>query len=82
VKDGILLNVIVVEGLLILKLLACETQALLGRWYPFLGLDLALHIVDGVRSLNVKGDGLVGERLDEDLKGRLLYKNKPKTLNN
>jgi hypothetical protein len=40
------------------------------RWYlPFLVLDLALHVVDRVRALHLEGDGLAGERLNEDLHG-------------
>lgn len=30
-------------------------------------LDLALHIVDSIRALNLKGDGLSSKCLDEDL---------------
>ena len=30
-------------------------------------LNLCLHIVDGVRRLHLKGDGLTREGLDEDL---------------
>ena len=34
---------------------------------PFLVLDLCFHIIDGVGGLNLKGDGLSGKGLDEDL---------------
>ena len=34
---------------------------------PLLVLDLGLDIVDGVRRLDLKGDGLAREGLDEDL---------------
>ena len=34
---------------------------------PLLVLDLGLDIVDGVRGLNLEGDGLAREGLDEDL---------------
>ena len=30
-------------------------------------LDLALHILDGVRALHFQGDGLAGQGLDKDL---------------
>jgi len=34
-------------------------------------LNLGLHIVDGVRRLHLKGDGLTREGLDENLHGGL-----------
>ena len=34
---------------------------------PLLVLNLGLHIVDGVRRLHLKGDGLPRKGLDEDL---------------
>ena len=33
----------------------------------FLVLDLGLHVLDGVAGLNIKGNGLSGKSLDEDL---------------
>ena len=37
-------------------------------WYlPLLILDLGLHIIDSVRGLYLKRDGLAGEGLHEDL---------------
>ena len=33
----------------------------------FFVLDLGLDILDGVAGLNIKGDGLAGQGLDEDL---------------
>ena len=38
-----------------------------GRFTHGIYLDLGLHILDGVRGLNLKSDGLAGEGLDEDL---------------
>ena len=35
-------------------------------------LDLALHVVDGVRGLHLQGDGLAGQGLHEDLRVRQL----------
>jgi hypothetical protein len=55
VEGALLLNVVVAQGATILKLLACKDKALL-IWGN--ALDLALHIVDGVRGLNLEGDGL------------------------
>ena len=47
-ERGFLLNVVVGESAAVLKLLACEDQALLVWWDTLLVLDLALDIVDGV----------------------------------
>jgi hypothetical protein len=54
VKGGLLLNVVVAQGTAILKLLACENQALLVRRNAFLVLNLGLDIVDGVGGLNLE----------------------------
>ena len=67
VKGGLLLDVVVGEGAAVLELLAGEDQALLVRGDALLVLDLGLDIVDGVRRLHLKGDGLAREGLDEDL---------------
>jgi hypothetical protein len=67
VKGGLLLDVVVGEGATVLKLLASENQALLIGGDALLILDLRLDVVDGIRGLNLKGDGLASERLDEDL---------------
>merc|ERR1712151_53625 len=72
VKGGLLLDVVVREGTAVLELLASEDQALLVRRNALLVLDLALDIVDGVRGLHLKGDGLAREGLDEDLHLRWL----------
>jgi len=37
------------------------------RGDALLVLDLGLDVLDGVRGLNVQGDGLAGQSLDEDL---------------
>ena len=47
--------------------LACKKQVLLIWRNAFLVLDLGLDIIDGVASLNIQGDGLAVQRLDEDL---------------
>jgi len=67
VKSGLLLDVVVAESPAVLELLARKDQPLLIRWDPFLVLDLGLDILDGVGGLNLKGDGLAGEGLHEDL---------------
>ena len=63
----LLLDVVVREGAAFLELLSGEDEALLIWWDAFLLLDLALHILDGVVGLNLKGNGLASEGLDEDL---------------
>uniref|UniRef100_A0A453SVA8 Uncharacterized protein n=1 Tax=Aegilops tauschii subsp. strangulata TaxID=200361 RepID=A0A453SVA8_AEGTS len=67
VKGGLLLDVVVRKGATILKLLASEDETLLVRGNALLVLDLGLHIVNGVRGLNLQGDGLAGEGLYEYL---------------
>ena len=66
-ESGLLLDVVVGEGSAILELLAGEDQSLLVWWDAFLVLDLGLDVLDGVSWLNIEGDGLAGEGLDEDL---------------
>merc|ERR1712233_94361 len=62
-----LLNVVVRKSATILELLASENQSLLIRRDSFLVLDLLLHLLDRVTSLNFKSDGLAGQSLHEDL---------------
>ena len=64
-QGRLLLNVVVGKGAAVLELLASEDQALLVRRNALLVLNLGLDIVDGVRRLNLKGDGLAGEGLND-----------------
>merc|ERR1719225_2498314 len=66
-KSALLLDVVVREGSSILKLLASKDQPLLVWGNAFLILDLGLDILNGVRWLNLQGDGLASEGLDKDL---------------
>jgi len=66
-ESGFLLDVVVGEGSSILKLLTSEDKSLLVWWDTFLILNLGLDILDGVSWLNIEGDGLSSEGLDEDL---------------
>merc|ERR1711884_613525 len=66
-EGALLLDVVVGEGSSVLKLLASEDQPLLIWGDSLLVLDLSLDVLDGVRGLDLKGDGLTGEGLDEDL---------------
>ena len=66
-KSGLLLNVVVTQSAPILQLLASEDKSLLVGWDALLVLDLGLHVIDGVRRLDLQRDRLAGESLDEDL---------------
>ena len=66
-ESRLLLDVVVTEGSTVFELLSGEDESLLIGWDAFLVLDLGLDVLDGVRWLNVEGDGLTGEGLDEDL---------------
>ena len=66
-ESGLLLDVVVREGSAVLELLSSEDKSLLIWWDSLLVLDLGLNILDGVSWLNVKGDGLTSQGLDEDL---------------
>jgi len=69
VKGGFLLNVVIGKGPSILKLLSGEDKALLIGGDSFLVLNLGLDIVDGIRGLNLEGDGLSSKGLHENLHG-------------
>merc|ERR1712244_18012 len=66
-ESTLLLDVIVREGSSIFQLFAGKDQPLLVWGDSLLVLDLGLHILDGVRWLNLKSDGLASEGLDKDL---------------
>jgi len=67
VKSGFFLDIVIGKSAAVLKLLSSEDESLLIRWDTFLVLDLGLHILDGVGWLNLKGDGLASQSLDENL---------------
>ena len=67
VQGGLLLDVVVRERAAVLQLLAREDEALLVRGDALLVLDLLLHILDRVAGLDIEGDGLARQGLDEDL---------------
>jgi hypothetical protein len=66
-ESGLLLNVVVRKGSAVFKLFSSEDKSLLIGGDAFLVLDLGLDVIDGVGWLNIEGDGLTGEGLDEDL---------------
>ena len=67
VESRLLLDVVIRERTAIFELLAGKDESLLIRGNAFLVLDLGLHILDGVRGLDIKSDGLASQRLDENL---------------
>ena len=66
-KCGLLLDVVVGQRAVVLQLLAGEDDAHVNDWDALLLLDLGLQVVDGVRGLDLQGDGLVVESLREEL---------------
>ena len=66
-KGRLFLNVVIREGSAILELLAGEDESLLIGWDTFLVLNLGLDVLNGVRWLDLKGDGLTSKGLDENL---------------
>merc|ERR1719415_102563 len=66
-ERAFLLDVVVGEGSSVLQLLSSEDQSLLIWGDSLLVLDLGLDVLDAVGRLNLEGDGLTGEGLDEDL---------------
>jgi hypothetical protein len=65
VEGGLLLDVVVGKSAAVFKLLASEDQALLVGRDALLVLDLGLDVVDSVGGLNLKGDGLASQGLDD-----------------
>ena len=66
-----LLDVVVAQGAAILELLAGEDQTLLVRGNALLVLDLGLDVVDGVARLDIEGNGLTRQGLDETTSHRI-----------
>jgi len=66
-KCGFFLDVVVGEGSTILELLTGKDKSLLVGRNAFLILNLSFDIFNGVCWLNVEGDGLTSQSLDEDL---------------
>merc|ERR1712174_112762 len=66
-EGALLLDVVVGESSSVLQLLASEDQSLLIWGNAFLVLDLSLDVLNGVRGLDLEGNGLASQGLDEDL---------------
>ena len=67
VKGGLLLDVVVAQSAAILQLLSGKDKTLLIGGDSLLVLDLSLDVVNSIARLNVKGDGLSSQGLDENL---------------
>merc|ERR1711876_136945 len=66
-EGGLLLDVVVRESPPILELLSSKDEPLLIWGDSLLVLDLSFNILNAVRGLNLKGDGLASQGLDKDL---------------
>merc|ERR1719379_2116202 len=66
-QRALLLDIIIRKSATVLQLLTGEDKTLLIRRDALLVLDFRLHIVDGVASLDVQGDGFAGQSLDKNL---------------
>ena len=69
-ESGLLLDVVVGKGSAVLKLLTGEDKSLLIWWDSLLVLDLGFDVLNGVRWLDIEGDGLSRKGLNEDLRRR------------
>jgi hypothetical protein len=70
-ESRLLLDIVVGQSAAILELLTSKDKALLVRRNTLLVLNLGLDIVDGIGRLNLQGDSLSGESLD-DYRGLLV----------
>merc|ERR1712210_129700 len=66
-EGRLFLDVVVRQSPAILELLASKDQPLLIWRNALLVLDLGLDVLNGIRGLNLKGDGLASQSLDKDL---------------
>jgi len=67
-KARLFLSVVVRKCSSVLQLLSSEYETLLVRRNAFLVLDLGLDVLDCVRRLHFKGDGLTSQGLDKKAK--------------
>merc|ERR1712156_1420064 len=66
-EGRLFLDIVIGQCHPVLKLLTSEDQPLLVRGNSLLVLDLCLDVLDAVASLDLQGDGLPCQGLDEDL---------------
>jgi len=67
VEGRLLLDIVVRESTAVFELFTSKDKTLLVRGNALLVLDLRLDIVNGIRRLDLEGDGLARESLDKDL---------------
>merc|ERR1712199_99300 len=75
-EGGLLLDVVIGESSAVFELLTSEDKSLLVWRNTFFVLDLGFDVLNGVSWLNIKGNGLTSEGLDEDLHTTSESKNK------
>merc|ERR1712018_51554 len=78
-ESTLLLDVVVGKCSSIFQLLSSKDQSLLVWRNSLLVLDLGLDILNGIRWLNLEGDGLASEGLDKDLHTTSQSENKMKS---
>jgi len=66
-EGRLFLDVVIRKSSAVFKLLASEDKSLLVWGNSFLVLDLGLDVLDGIGSLNLKGDGLARKGLYKNL---------------
>merc|ERR1719422_283282 len=66
-ESAFLLDVVIRKSSSVFQLLSSKDQSLLIWGNSFLVLDLGLDVFNRVRWLNLQGDGLTSQSLDEDL---------------
>jgi hypothetical protein len=71
-ESRLLLDIVVGKGASVFQLLSSEDKTLLIRWNSLLILDLGLYIIDGIRRLDIKGDGLTRKGFNENLHGGVI----------
>lgn len=67
VQRRLLLDVVIAEGATVLELLSSKDETLLIRGDSFFILNLGLHIVNRVGSLDIESNRLARQRLHKDL---------------
>ena len=67
VQGALLLDIVVGQSSAILELLSGENKTLLVGWDTLLVLNLSLHVLNSIGALDLQGDGLTSQGLDEDL---------------
>ena len=67
VQGALLLDIVVGQSSAILELLSGKNKTLLVGWDTLLVLNLSLHVLNSIGALDLQGDGLTSQGLDEDL---------------